>query len=131
MAEGFECARCGNCCRTIAGSAGARKEDLVRWRLEGRVDILQCASIYILKDDGVETQIVFGDEWDGSGDVLGADLWFHPDSREPADRCPFLREDEGARLWECSIEGTKPQTCRDYPQKEKGHKCLRLKSERA
>ena len=131
MVEGFECARCGVCCMTIASSAGARREDLLRWKLECRQDILRCASVYILCGDGVETRLVWGDEWDGEGNALGADLWFHPDTREPVDECPFLAESDAQGVWTCGIEETKPQTCRDYPQKEKGHECLRMKSERA
>ena len=82
-----ECERCGKCCVEYIGTFGATKEDILRWRKEGRDDILAYVCF-------------MGDDW--------GDLFFHPETGEEIhDRCPFLRKIRNKNEYECMIEETK------------------------
>jgi len=98
----FECKRCGKCCVKFTGTLSATKEDILRWRKEGRDDII--AYVYFM-----------GDDW--------GDLFFHPETGgEIHDRCPFLRKIRNKNEYKCMIEETKPEVCRNYPH---GRKCIK------
>lgn len=88
------CTRCGKCClkKDYMLSLSATAKDVVRWRKEGRDDILR----YV---DHVNMGFY--------------DLWF--DNGKELDRCPFLRKDRGAASYRCTIHNTRPEVCRSYP----------------
>jgi Fe-S-cluster containining protein len=74
-------------------------EDLVRWRAEGRADLLERVS-----PEG--------------------ELWIDPASSERMDRCPFL-EKRDPHHSTCGIHETKPQICREYPTPVHAFRCVR------
>lgn len=94
-AVGAACTGCGKCCTNASymGSMAATREDMERWRKEGRDDILQYAA-----------------ELPHLG---SADLWIHPVSGLELTRCPFVRK-SGSR-YICKIHDTRPEVCRGYP----------------
>ena len=66
--EDFRCIQCGHCCLHLADSycTSAYEEDIVRWKEEGRRDILEY--------------------------VVVGDLWISPRTNKDVDRCPWLTE---------------------------------------
>ena len=67
----------------------ATEDDIERWELEGRHDILAYA--------------------------LHNDLWFSPVTGNELYRCPFLRKDRNKPTYSCRIYETRPEACRGYP----------------
>jgi Fe-S-cluster containining protein len=84
------CRRSGICCIIHWGSFEAVHEDIIRWRSQGRQDILRYLSI-----DSNDPQSIHG--------------FFTTKS------CPFLKRDEQGPLYSCTIQDTKPFYCRLYP----------------
>ena len=76
----------------------ASEEDLVRWRAEGRYDLLLRVG-------------------------KGGDLWLDPSTGEHLEDCPFLRR-TGPDDARCRIHATKPELCRDYPTAAHGRRCV-------
>lgn len=72
------------------GSFEAVHEDIIRWRSQGRDDILRHLSI-----DSSDPQSQRGYFTDKS--------------------CPFLKKDDMGELYSCTIQDTKPFYCRLYP----------------
>lgn len=93
------CACCGNCCEAFGGHLNASKNDLDRWRLEGREDLL------------------------GRVNRLGW-IWVDPETKARVDPCPFILRIDAERAI-CSINETKPAICRAYPTLAHGRRCLR------
>lgn len=91
----FECKGCGRCCLEYGGMLPATVDDVKRWREEGRSDILNMARML----------------WK-NGTLIGAELWFDPNTRRELFSCPWLKRD-GERT-KCLIHGTRPQACSDY-----------------
>lgn len=91
----WECVQCGRCCMDYGGFLSATDEDIVRWKREGRHNILEKVKI-----------IRSGER------VIAAELWFNPISGREYIYCPFLKR-EGNRT-KCLIYETRPQVCRDY-----------------
>ncbi|MCK4313641.1 YkgJ family cysteine cluster protein [Candidatus Bathyarchaeota archaeon] len=93
--EVVECEKCGRCCRntkwTVNLNSRLVREDIERWRREGRQDILQ----YVLVFEGL------------GGDLLDLNRMF-------LSTCPFLKKGKD-RKYMCSIHGTKPFACRVTP----------------
>lgn len=89
------CTQCGRCCTNpnFMLTLSATREDLDRWKQEGRYDILEWA-----------------EEFEG----MGADLWFDPITGEEQEQCPFVVEVEENK-YHCGIYNTRPEVCRDYP----------------
>lgn len=97
------CTQCGLCCRKHVLDV-VRRSDVLRWRREGRRDILK--HVQLSKNGKYPTQ----QTWKGMGyATLG--------------RCPFLRH-RGKKYW-CGIHRTKPYDCRIYPNGRPG--CARDK----
>lgn len=94
------CTQCGRCCTNpgFMGSLSASGADVLRWREEGREDILAWVA-----------QL-------GEGDDPWGDLWISPRTGEEAHRCPFVRKVRGQEKYNCTIYETRPETCRRYPQ---------------
>ena len=84
------CRRSGDCCIIHWGSFEATQEDVIRWRTEGRDDILSYISI-----DASDPNDMRGLFTTGS--------------------CPFLKKDKQGKLYSCAIHETKPFYCKLYP----------------
>ncbi|MGA2972901.1 MAG: YkgJ family cysteine cluster protein [Candidatus Bathyarchaeia archaeon] len=87
--RGHRCKRSGDCCVIHLGSFEATDEDIVRWKRQGRVDILK--HIAIDSTDPHNRHGVFVTK-----------------------SCPFLKREETG-LYSCAIHETKPFYCRIYP----------------
>ncbi len=93
----FECQRCGACCLHYWWLS-AQPEDIDRWELEGREDILQYADL--------DLYLMIGE----------TDLWISPETGEELSRCPFLRKVRNQPVYRCKIYDTRPVVCRRFPQ---------------
>jgi len=85
----FECQQCGECCIILWGSFEATRGDIIRWRTEGRGDIL--GHIEIVNDQRTVSGIF------------------------TSKSCPFLFKDTAQNKYVCMIHDTKPEHCRNYP----------------
>jgi Fe-S-cluster containining protein len=114
----MECKRCGKCCEGVelVGTIQATKEDLIRWKKEGRKDILKHVFI---SSKGKETT---GDKIslnEIKNLILRTDFKNNPEFIEGdfADFCgtkdfiicPFLKKPNI-----CKIQDTKPEVCKNY-----------------
>ena len=99
--KGFQCEQCGHCCLQLndAYVNSAYEDDIVRWREEGRDDILRCVQAI--------------PSWDIP---LVLDLWVNPRTGEDVQRCPWLRRLPHTNKCMCRIHDTKPKHCRDFPK---------------
>lgn len=93
------CLCCGSCCEAFGGHLHAAKDDLERWRREGRDDLLSRVNRL---------------DW----------IWVDPETRALVERCPFILRIDAERSI-CSINDTKPAMCRAYPTIAHGRRCLR------
>ena len=86
--EGFKCIRCGACCRSFIP---VTRQDVMRWAVQGRDDILEHIST--------------------------REMFVQPVSRDEFARCPFLREKLHLDVYTytCSIHDTKPAACAEFP----------------
>ena len=91
------CQRSGRCCQMLVseGALDITDEDIQRWEVQGRDDILQWVSVMTAPN----------------GEVVFADFPVHPDGKE-VERCPFLAK-EGTHFV-CSIHETKPTVCAEF-----------------
>ena len=89
----FSCTRCGHCCRILSFHAVCDPEDLERWRLAGREDILAWVG--------------------GGGDGTGM-LWVRPGTNLLIEHCPWLAAEPDGRS-ACIIHDLKPNLCREFP----------------
>ena len=86
--EDVHCKRCGFCCQAHVGMLVSH-EDILRWRREGRDDILRLIE---------NAEIVYGRDGLGDGEYLID--------------CPFLISE--GDLAACAIYDARPQVCRDF-----------------
>jgi Fe-S-cluster containining protein len=100
--ETFECIQCGRCCRSLDYHTGVTDKDVVRWKSQGRDDILEWVAG--IREDGSST---------------GYRIWITPGTSQVADVCPFLILKEGSNRWQCAIHDVKPGICREYPATRK------------
>ena len=97
--KGFNCKRCGTCCRfTDAYWTTVDESDIIMWEKAGRWDIIAWVETIEL-DNGKYIN----------------DIWIHPETREEVKRCPWLRKRRGKDEYYCRIHDLKPAHCRDYP----------------
>lgn len=119
----FKCQRCGNCCKYYAGSLTATTNDILRWKMQRRNDILSHVFIGINdKKDGL--QWVRGDKINltvslilsliFNYDIVSGNLWFNPETGGELVDCPFLKKDKDNKHT-CLIHDTKPIQCRKFP----------------
>jgi Fe-S-cluster containining protein len=96
---GSPCNQCGKCCTNpnYMGTLFADGADVIRWRKEGRDDILRYA--YVPGDEPDASADLWIDSWNG-----GKELY----------RCPFVRKNPNSPKHRCTIYETRPQVCRDY-----------------
>ena len=83
----FNCARCGKCCRSYF--IPVSEEDILRWSIQFRSDILERISPH--------------------------DMAFQPVKTENGMQCPFLKELPYGKTCICCIHNTKPNACRTFP----------------
>lgn len=98
LPPGSPCTQCGKCCTNdrYMLNLTAEGEDVLRWRREGRVDILRFVEVI------------------GPPESPYADLWIDQDSGDERSRCPFVQQIEGTKKFTCTIYETRPQICRQY-----------------
>jgi Fe-S-cluster containining protein len=82
----LKCVRCGACCR---GYVPVTEDDLSRWILESRTDILH--------------------------HVLPHEMIIGPLPRDEDARCPFLVSLPDLGITLCSIYKTRPEACASFP----------------
>jgi Fe-S-cluster containining protein len=92
----FECQQCGACCLEFY-ELTAYSDDIERWEIEAREDILQYADMYIYAT------------------TSAADLWIDPETGEGLSRCPFLRKMKDKQMYKCRIYDARPGMCRWFP----------------
>lgn len=118
----FICHRCGKCCDWGGPSLSATKNDIKRWKKEGREDILRYVEFIRVKacpkckkgfppNEKICNICGVKLRWE----TIVTDLWFDPVTGEELQRCPFLRKVRNRSEYRCKIHETKPETCRDSP----------------
>lgn len=82
----------------------ATTEDIMRWRSQGRDDILEkVLDATIIQDpNSKEEYVVFN-------------LWKDSETGEEAKQCPFLKQ-VSETVYHCGIHDTKPFVCRKFPE---------------
>jgi len=102
---GFNCRRCGHCCRSLVDAyrGCVSDADLERWRRQQRDDLLLRVQTLDL----------------GPGNRLHL-AWFDPASGEEVESCPWLLAAPDSAQVLCGINSVKPDHCRDFPQ-DRGH----------
>ena len=109
-----KCERCGSCCLQIERLGKISEEDIRRWVNEVRVDILQYCQgwAYInghemiqSNEAGLISYLNESPNWE---------MWYDPKSGNEIHLCPFLRKKCRKNEFECMIDDTKPEMCRDY-----------------
>ena len=93
----FVCKRCGLCCKEEGGMLFATANDMARWWVDSRQDILKYARV-VRTPNG----------------VTAVELWVSPRTNKLLKRCPFYRKPRGGQA-ECLIHTAKPFICRRYP----------------
>ncbi len=88
--DGFKCKRCGTCCRVYAGTIQVTEQDILRWAVEFRDDILQQVSV----PDSVLRSVT---------------------NKAGYETCPFLKKLRHTEVCVCSIYRTRPETCVRFP----------------
>jgi Fe-S-cluster containining protein len=85
---GFRCLQCGTCCHSYIP---VTRQDILRWAVQGRDDILEHVST--------------------------RELFIHPLPRDELARCPFLQKlsQKDVCVYICSIHDTKPEVCAAFP----------------
>jgi Fe-S-cluster containining protein len=106
LPPGSPCTNCGKCCTNTSymGSLTTSGEDVIRWRREGRTDILAFAAVMGPPDDPY------------------ADLWVDQNGNERL-RCPFVRKVPNQNRYLCRIYESRPQIFRDYTPWASGTIC--------
>jgi len=96
--EKFNCKQCGHCCMNLSDAYCnfLLDEDIIRWELEDRYDILQF----------VNQRSFFND------------IWINPETGEELGRCPWLKNLPNKK-YICRIHHTKPTHCRNYPHSKR------------
>ncbi len=100
--ERFACRQCGRCCRDLDYHAEVTAEDVARWRIQDRTDILKWVGVTRHRD-GRQTYRI----------------WVAPGTNRFAEPCPFLSKVATRNAWECRIHEVKPLICRAYPVSRK------------
>ena len=96
--EGYVCRQCGQCCRALDYHRECTPEDYNRWQSLGRDDILRWVRRIPVP-----------------GGTAAYRIWVAPGTEQPADECPFLKNEPGTVRYYCGIHDVKPEICRQYP----------------
>lgn len=96
--ENFNCKQCGHCCINLSDAYcnSVLDEDIERWELEDRYDILKF----------VDQSSFFND------------IWINQETGEELGRCPWLKRLPNNK-YICRIHHTKPTHCRNYPHSKR------------
>jgi len=96
--EKFSCKQCGHCCLNLSDAYcnSVLDEDVNRWKLEDRYDILKF----------VAQSSFFND------------IWIDQETGEELGRCPWLKRLPNNK-YICRIHHTKPTHCRNYPHSKR------------
>jgi len=96
--EKFRCKQCGHCCLNLSDAYcnSVPDEDVNRWKLEHRYDILKF----------VDQSSFFND------------IWIDQETGEELGRCPWLKRLVNNKFM-CRIHHTKPAHCRNYPHSKR------------
>jgi Fe-S-cluster containining protein len=96
--EKFRCKQCGHCCLNLSDAYcnSVLDEDVNRWQLEHRCDILKF----------VDQSSFFND------------IWIDQETGEELGRCPWLKRLSNNK-YICRIHHTKPAHCRNYPHSKR------------
>jgi len=97
--ENFNCKQCGHCCINLSDAYCnfVLDEDINRWKLEDRYDILKF----------VDQSSFFND------------IWINQETGEELSRCPWLKRLPNNDKYICRIHNTKPTHCRNYPHSKR------------
>jgi len=98
-----KCTLCGSCCETY--ELGLKRDDWDRW--ENIVVDSQIGKYPMRKFCKLESRTY---------SKLG-DLFFHPETREQLDNCPFLFEENTKYFCQIHDPKIKPNTCKDFNTK--------------
>jgi Fe-S-cluster containining protein len=93
----FTCRLCGSCCRSLDYHDQCTVQDVHRWRLAGRIDLIARARPVRM-----------------AGRIDHYRIWTSADGKHTRQTCPWLHPDGGDRFV-CSIQDHKPEICRQYP----------------
>ena len=107
MKKMFKCVRCGKCCDGPGSTLSLSPEEADSW-----------------EEDTQEVHSNFGNyplsNFMDRIPQAGADLWFHPDTGEELERCPFYRvvRSRGQKRPTCQIHDNplRPAVCRKFPE---------------
>jgi|WetSurMetagenome_2_1015567.scaffolds.fasta_scaffold644201_2 Fe-S-cluster containining protein len=110
------CQQCGKCCSKCAGTITASPEDIQRWILDGRFDILKH-----FKYMGINKYVWCDELWAeyflATSDVIQHDITSVGELLTPSHNeygvCPFRRKLKDGK-YKCAIHDTKPELCRDF-----------------
>lgn len=118
------CVRCGACCFIEGRSLPLDRPDFVRWREQGRTDILKHSKIR-LKDGtffrGDHVKLENLDQILFKGSSL---LWYSHKGRR-LNKCPYLRMLRNKSEYKCLINNTKPERCQKFEPWKLGLQSLR------
>ena len=97
--ENFKCKQCGHCCINLSDAYcnSVLDQDINRWKLENRYDILKF----------VDQSSFFND------------IWINQETGEELSRCPWLKRLPNNERYICRIHNTKPTHCRNYPHSKR------------
>ncbi|MFH1985460.1 MAG: YkgJ family cysteine cluster protein [Pseudomonadota bacterium] len=93
----FSCRLCGRCCRSLDYHDQCTVQDIRRWRLAGRRDLIARAR-----------PVTRG------GRIDHYRIWTSADGKHTRQTCPWLQS-AGNNQFICSIQAHKPEICRQYP----------------
>lgn len=124
--SGFECLRCGSCCRVAGEALHITQSDVERWLVEGRDDILdEVFPVRVFcKECNVQWPSPAGENCPKCGQ-RGEPIWYWIDHGRGqsymgqllgAPRCPFLRKIRKKEEYSCLIHETRPEVCREFPK---------------
>lgn len=97
----FNCRRCGRCCRCLDYHDQCSVQDVRRWRLTGRHELIARARP-VRK----------------GGRIDHYRIWTSLDGKILRQTCPWLKPTTGSAMI-CSIQDHKPEICRQYPGSRK------------
>ena len=100
--EDYTCRQCGRCCTSLDYHDAVTAQDVEKWQVLGRTDILERVGIY-----------------QRPGGKTTYRIWMVPGKNQLARTCPFLTKRPSENRWICSIHDIKPAICRDYPVSRK------------
>jgi len=106
---GFYCQQCGHCCLGLGAELDLDKEETRKWRQFKEL----APSNY-----GYHLPAAFISYFP---ETACADLWFHPETGEELNRCPFLKKISSQDKYQCLIYNfpeLRPTAWQRFPLKE-------------